>query len=110
MSTSNVSKEKRKIYHERQSRQLCALHALNNLFQDGSAYSKTDLDKYAETYVWTRLQKHYSDFFSNSSLTPNQSIFNPHRSTFGLGDYDINVIIVALQRKNYEAIWFNKKK
>ena len=33
------------IYHEKQSRELCALHALNNLFQDGTAYSKCVLDE-----------------------------------------------------------------
>ena len=32
------------VYHEKQSRALCALHALNNLFQDGKAFSKSDLD------------------------------------------------------------------
>ncbi len=33
-----------KIYHEKQSRELCALHALNNLFQSGTAFSKKDMD------------------------------------------------------------------
>ena len=32
------------IYHEKQSRELCALHALNSLFQDGKAFSKKELD------------------------------------------------------------------
>ena len=32
------------IYHEKQIKELCALHALNNLFQDGEAFSKQDLD------------------------------------------------------------------
>ena len=32
------------IYHEKQARELCALHALNNLFQDDRAFSKNDLD------------------------------------------------------------------
>ena len=32
------------IYHERQVRELCALHALNNLFQDKTAFSKKELD------------------------------------------------------------------
>lgn len=42
-------------------------------------------------------------------LAPN-SIFNPHMSPFGFGNYDINVIQIAVQNKNYEAIWFNKAK
>ena len=28
------------IYHEKQMKELCALHSLNNLFQDPSAFSK----------------------------------------------------------------------
>ena len=40
MSTENNIR----IYHEKQSREMCALHALNNLFQDESAFSKKELD------------------------------------------------------------------
>ena len=29
---------------------------------------------------------------------------------FGLGNYDINVIMAALQKKNYETVWFDKRK
>lgn len=79
------------IYHERQVKELCALHALNNLFQERDAFSKTELD--AICY----------------SLSPNVWI-NPHKSLLGLGNYDINVIMSALQRKGYEAIWFDKRK
>jgi len=79
------------IYHERQVKELCALHALNNLFQERDAFSKTELD--AICY----------------SLSPNVWI-NPHKSLLGLGNYDINVIMAALQRKGYEAIWFDKRK
>ncbi|XP_069689306.1 josephin-2-like isoform X1 [Periplaneta americana] len=79
------------IYHERQVKELCALHALNNLFQERDAFSKTELD--AICY----------------SLSPNVWI-NPHKSLLGLGNYDINVIMAALQRKGHEAIWFDKRK
>lgn len=34
------------VYHEKQSRQLCALHSLNNLFQ-GPVFTKSDLDEIA---------------------------------------------------------------
>lgn len=36
------------IYHEKQTRQLCALHALNNLFQNGK-FTKFDLDSIANS-------------------------------------------------------------
>lgn len=42
-------------------------------------------------------------------LSPHEWI-NPHRSVLGLGNYDINVIIVALQKKQCEAVWFDKRK
>ncbi|XP_026291955.1 josephin-2 [Frankliniella occidentalis] len=79
------------IYHEKQVRELCALHALNNLFQQQGAFTKEEFDEIC------------------GSLSPNTWI-NPHKSIMGLGNYDINVIMTALQRKGYEAIWFDKRK
>ncbi|XP_058836182.1 josephin-like protein isoform X3 [Topomyia yanbarensis] len=79
------------VYHEKQIKELCALHALNNLFQDRDCYNKVQLDEICR------------------NLAPNDYI-NPHRSILGLGNYDINVIITALQLKNCEAIWFDKRK
>lgn len=80
-----------KIYHERQSKQLCALHALNNLFQNPS-FSKQDLDTLCK------------------ELAPDHKIFNPHRSILGLGCYDVNVIIAALSKKDLDVVWFDKRK
>jgi len=80
------------VYHERQSKQLCALHVLNNLFQE-KAFSKVELDDIC-------LQ-----------LAPDSnSWWNPHRSPLGLGNYDVNVMMAALQIKDYQAIWFDKRK
>lgn len=78
------------IYHERQMKELCALHALNNLFQHRE-FNKPDLDEICY------------------GLSPDVWI-NPHKSLLGLGNYDINVIMAALQRKNCEAIWFDKRR
>ncbi|KAL8587377.1 hypothetical protein ACOMHN_062111 [Nucella lapillus] len=79
------------VYHERQVKELCALHALNNLFQSSYAFSKKDLDEIC------------------LKLSPG-SFINPHRSMFGLGNYDVNVIMAALQKKGYETVWFDKRK
>lgn len=38
------------IYHEKQMKELCALHALNNLFQDRQAFTKKDLDDICVRY------------------------------------------------------------
>ncbi|XP_002736946.1 josephin-2-like [Saccoglossus kowalevskii] len=79
------------IYHEKQKRELCALHALNNVFQDGQAYNKQMLDEICQ------------------NLAPS-SMLNPHKSVLGLGNYDVNVIMAALQLRNCEAVWWDKRK
>jgi len=78
------------IYHERQRQMLCAVHTLNNLFQDRNAYSKADLD--AISY----------------NLSPDAFV-NPHKNMLGLGNYDVNVLMAALQLREYEAVWFDKR-
>ncbi|KRT81550.1 hypothetical protein AMK59_5026, partial [Oryctes borbonicus] len=78
------------IYHEKQVRELCALHALNNLFQM-KEFTKEELDSICY------------------SLSPDVWI-NPHKSILGLGNYDINVLMKALQSRGYEAIWFDKRR
>ncbi|XP_022125292.2 josephin-1 [Pieris rapae] len=87
----NEMNSKPQIYHEKQVKELCALHALNNLFQTPNTFSKSDLDTICR------------------SLSPNVWI-NPHRSMLGFGNYDINVIMAALQKQGCEAIWFDKRK
>jgi len=84
--------EPTRIYLERQSKQLCALHALNNLFQDSKAFTKQSLDDICR------------------ELAPDARIFNPHGSMFGLGCYDVNVIMSALSKKGFSVIWFDKRK
>ncbi|RWS06535.1 hypothetical protein B4U79_02215 [Dinothrombium tinctorium] len=80
-----------KVYHEKQSKQLCALHSLNNLLQ-ANVFSQKELDAICR------------------NLSPNGQLINPHRSPFGLGNYDVNVIMFALQTQHLEAIWFDRRK
>ena len=42
-------------------------------------------------------------------LSP-QELINPHRSVLGLGNYNINVIMKALQYKGFEAKWYDKRR
>ena len=81
------------LYHERQVRQLCALHVLNGLFQ-GPRFTKADLDRICQR------------------LSPNTGWWwpNPHKSALGLGNYDVNVVMAALQDEGYEAKWFDKRR
>ena len=45
-----------------------------------------------------------TDFTSIAqTLTPGR-ILNPHESILGWGNYDVNVVIMALQMKGYETI------
>ncbi len=43
--TPPTSSQPPAIYHEKQHRELCALHALNNVFQDGAAFSRDALQE-----------------------------------------------------------------
>lgn len=79
-----------KIYHEKQSMMLCAVHALNNLLQDPKAFSKASMDSICY------------------NLSPDTYI-NPHKNPLGLGNYDVNVLMAALSSKDYETIWFDKR-
>ncbi|OQV14407.1 putative Josephin-2 [Hypsibius exemplaris] len=78
------------IYHEHQVKQFCALHALNNLFGE-SCFTKKSLDDICER------------------LAPTKGWGNPHRSFFGFGNWDVNVVMVAVQSKNCEAVWWDKR-
>ncbi|MEE6516170.1 hypothetical protein FKM82_025424 [Ascaphus truei] len=48
-----------------------------------------------------------------SPLSPRlapDSRFNPHRSVLGTGNYDVNVIMAALQTLDYAAVWWDKRR
>ncbi|MCL4117640.1 UNVERIFIED_CONTAM: hypothetical protein GTU68_025181 [Idotea baltica] len=74
-----------------QMKELCALHSLNNLFQDSGAFTKSNLDDIC------------------IALSPGNWV-NPHKSLLGTGNYDINVIMAALTTKGCGVIWFDKRK
>lgn len=80
------------IYHEKQRRELCALHALNNVFQDGAAFSRDTLQEISHR------------------LSPN-TLTTPHKkSMLGNGNYDVNVIMAALQTRGFQAVWWDKRR
>jgi len=68
------------------------MHVLNNLLQK-KEFSKIELDTIClelapDSYSW----------------------WNPHRSPLGWGNYDVNVIMAALQRRGFDTIWFDKRR
>uniref|UniRef100_A0A8C6P707 Josephin-1 n=1 Tax=Nothobranchius furzeri TaxID=105023 RepID=A0A8C6P707_NOTFU len=80
------------IYHEKQRRELCALHALNNVFQDGTAFNRDTL------------QEIYQRLSPSTMVTPHK------KSMLGNGNYDVNVIMAALQTRGFEAVWWDKRR
>ena len=46
-----------RVYHERQSRQLCALHVLNNLFQEPNSFVQANLDGICHEVQATKCRK-----------------------------------------------------
>ena len=43
------------------------------------------------------------------SLSPDTYV-NPHRSILGIGNYDVNVIMAALQLEGFDTVWFDKRR
>ena len=39
------------LYHEKQEKELCAMHALNNLLQDKDAFTQKDMDRICNEYA-----------------------------------------------------------
>ncbi|XP_078069573.1 josephin-2 [Mustelus asterias] len=78
------------LYHEKQRLELCAVHALNNLLQRRH-FTKEELDNLC------------------GRLAPG-SLLNPHRSLFGTGNYDVNILMAALLTQGLAAIWWDKRK
>ncbi|KAL6967650.1 ubiquitinyl hydrolase 1 [Sarracenia purpurea var. burkii] len=99
----NKSKSKNKIqevYHERQRLQFCLLHSLNNLFQEKDAFTRENLNAIAEKLV--------VDDPDKGKWTPLSVIFKPHHNAF-TGNYDINVLIAALEEKGKRVNWHDRR-
>lgn len=43
-------------------------------------------------------------------LSPNTMVTPHKKSMLGNGNYDVNVIMAALQTKGYEAVWWDKRR
>ncbi|CAI9106933.1 OLC1v1006182C1 [Oldenlandia corymbosa var. corymbosa] len=92
--------KKPEIYHERQRLQFCLVHSLNNLFQERDAFKREDLNAIAE-----RLSL---DDPSQGTWSPLSAIFRPHHNAL-TGNYDINVLIAALEDRGKRVVWHDKR-
>ncbi|KAL3530854.1 hypothetical protein ACH5RR_010176 [Cinchona calisaya] len=95
-----MESEKKEIYHEKQRLQFCLLHSLNNLFQEKDAFTRVDLNAIAE-----RLDL---DDPNKGNWTPVSAIFKPHHNVL-TGNYDINVLIAALEEKGKRVVWHDRR-
>ena len=93
-----MEKNSFKFYHEKQSGLKCAIHAVNNILQQ-PIYNKESFDEIAkELYEREKESK-------NSEI-----LINPYKNVFGMGNYGISVIEIALLEKNYRLKWWDKRK
>ncbi|WCJ29253.1 JOSEPHIN-like protein [Euphorbia peplus] len=91
---------KAQVYHERQKLQFCLMHTLNNLFQKKEEFSRLSLDSIAQKLVL--------DDPDRQNWTPLSIVFKPHHNSL-TGNYDINVLIAALESKGKTVIWHDKR-
>ncbi|KAI8873260.1 hypothetical protein GQ42DRAFT_160685 [Ramicandelaber brevisporus] len=95
------------IYFERQRKQLCAQHALNNLLQR-PAFTRHQLDSFAADLYDQQQQNEPRSWPLNTSIAA--SLSNPHKNPLGWGNYGIHVIEVALQSEGMEMQWIDGRK
>ncbi|CAE6020105.1 unnamed protein product [Arabidopsis arenosa] len=95
-----MAESESKIYHERQRLQFCLLHSLNNLFQDKDAFTRESLNSIAEKLV--------TDDPNKETWTPLSFLLKPHHNTL-TGNYDVNVMITALEGKGKSVVWHDKR-
>ncbi|XP_058564494.1 josephin-2 isoform X1 [Neofelis nebulosa] len=97
------------VYHERQRLELCAVHALNNVLQQ-QLFSQEAADEICKRDPPTLLhQGHAGDPEMSPVLAPDSRL-NPHRSLLGTGNYDVNVIMAALQGLGLATVWWDRRR
>ncbi|KAL1308578.1 hypothetical protein AAHE18_17G117200 [Arachis hypogaea] len=97
-----MATEKSQVYHERQRLQFCLLHSLNSLFQQKDAFSRASLNAISE-----RLALDGSNS-GTTTWTPLSVLFKPHHNSL-TGNYDINVLIGALEEKGKSVVWHDRR-
>lgn len=92
------------MYHERQSRQYCLVHALNALLQR-KEWTATTLDEICYSLNDSRWFNPHRFVFSSFFFSLNffYSTMFIYRSWFGLGNYDVNVLMAALSLSDLQV-------
>lgn len=95
-----MSREEPGVYHEQQRLQFCLLHSLNNLFQRKDAFTRESLDLIADRLVLDDPDK--------QRWTPLSLLFKPHHNAL-TGNYDVNVLIAALEGEGKRVAWHDHR-
>ncbi|KAK1312331.1 Josephin-like protein [Acorus calamus] len=90
------------IYHEKQRLQFCLLHALNNLLQERDSFTRSELDAIAEKLVRDDPER------PNWAAKPLSLVFTPHHNAI-TGNYDVNVLIAALESRGKTVSWHDRR-
>ncbi|KAL4188411.1 hypothetical protein AMTRI_Chr08g202270 [Amborella trichopoda] len=93
--------ENKEIYHEKQRLQFCLLHALNNLLQGKDSFTRSDLDDIANKLDLIDPNK--------EGQSPLSLIWKSHHNSL-TGNYDINVLISALEGRGKRVVWHDLRK
>ncbi|TXG74294.1 hypothetical protein EZV62_002873 [Acer yangbiense] len=89
-----------KLWQAGQKLQFCLLHSLNNLFQQKDAFTRASLNEIAEKLVLDDPDK--------QTWTPLSVVFKPHHNSL-TGNYDINVLIAALEGRGKAVVWHDHR-
>lgn len=100
MEEETTARSKTMVFHERQKLQFCLLHALNNLFQEKGVFTRADLDRIAEKLTL--------DDPTKQNWSPVSVVFKPHHNVI-TGNYDVNVLIAALETKGKSVVWHDRR-
>ncbi|KAI9072145.1 hypothetical protein K1719_045893 [Acacia pycnantha] len=88
------------VYHETQRLQFCLLHCLNNLFQDGDAFTQAGLNAISKKLTLEDPER--------AGWTPLSIVFKPHHNVL-TGNYDVNVLIAALGERGKSVVWHDHR-
>ncbi|GAB2217151.1 hypothetical protein Drorol1_Dr00000315 [Drosera rotundifolia] len=73
---------------------------LNNLFQEKGVFTRADLDRIAEKLTL--------DDPTKQNWSPVSVVFKPHHNMI-TGNYDVNVLIAALETKGKSVVWHDRR-
>ncbi|KAI4306635.1 hypothetical protein L6164_029896 [Bauhinia variegata] len=95
-----MANESSQIYHERQRLQYCLLHSLNSLFQQKDTFTRARLNAIAEELLLKDSNR--------ETWTPLSLVLKPHHNVL-TGNYDVNVLIAALEEKGKNVVWHDRR-